>query len=91
MVRTIAQEAEKTMVQIGIRWLLDDPPITAPIIGPKNMAQLNDYLGALGWQLDSEHKQRLDEVSEIKIQGYPYDSFKFFKKLERMVASGSKK
>jgi aryl-alcohol dehydrogenase-like predicted oxidoreductase len=91
MVRTIAQEAEKTMVQVGIRWLLDDPPITAPIIGPKNMDQLNDYLGALGWQLDPEHKQRLDEVSEIKIQGYPYDSFKFFKKLERMVASGSKK
>jgi len=89
-VRSVAIETDKTMVQVAIRWLLDNPLVTAPIIGPKNMEQLNDYLGALGWQLDDEHKQCLDEVSEIKVQGYPYDSFKFFKKLEKMVASSSK-
>ena len=43
-VRTIAEQADKTMVQVAIRWLLDNPLITAPIIGPKNIEQLNKGL-----------------------------------------------
>lgn len=50
--------------QIALAWLLGDPVITSPIIGPKNLSQLADNLGAIELQLSSEDKASLDEASQ---------------------------
>ena len=42
------------------------------IIGVKNLAQLEDNLGALGWSLTPQEMERLDEVSSIP-EPYPYE------------------
>ena len=42
------------------------------IIGVKNLAQLEDNLGCLGWSLTPEEMERLDEVSSIQ-EPYPYE------------------
>ena len=48
----MAEEAEKTPAQVAINWLLQRPGVTAPIIGARNMKQLEANLGAAGWTLD---------------------------------------
>ena len=42
------------------------------VIGVKNLAQLEDNLGSLGWSLTSQEMERLDEVSAIP-EPYPYE------------------
>jgi aryl-alcohol dehydrogenase-like predicted oxidoreductase len=49
--------------QIALAWLLSDPIITSPIIGPRTLEQLADNLGALEFNLSDDTKGRLDEAS----------------------------
>jgi aryl-alcohol dehydrogenase-like predicted oxidoreductase len=47
---------------VGIAWLLAQPAVTAPIIGPRTMAQFEGSLAAVSLTLDQEQLDRLDEV-----------------------------
>jgi aryl-alcohol dehydrogenase-like predicted oxidoreductase len=71
-VRKVAEEAGKTPSQVALNWVLHRPGVTAPIIGARNMTQLEDNLGAVGWQLEEEHWRALSWASAFP-RGYPYD------------------
>lgn len=47
---------------VGIAWLLAQPAVTAPIIGPRTMAQLDGALRALAVSLDEATLAKLDEL-----------------------------
>jgi NDP-hexose C3-ketoreductase / dTDP-4-oxo-2-deoxy-alpha-D-pentos-2-ene 2,3-reductase len=47
---------------VALAWLLANPVVTAPIIGPRTVGQLDDSLRALEIQLGDEAKGRLDEI-----------------------------
>jgi aryl-alcohol dehydrogenase-like predicted oxidoreductase len=49
--------------QIALAWLLSDPVITSPIIGPRSLEQLKDNLGAAGLRLTPDEKKLLDEAT----------------------------
>ena len=72
MLVEIGQETQKTPAQVAINWLLRQPAVTAPIIGARNMEQLEATLGAAGWSLSAEQTARLDEASAVE-PPYPYD------------------
>jgi aryl-alcohol dehydrogenase-like predicted oxidoreductase len=55
----------RSVSQIALAWLLTDPVITSPIIGPRSLEQLEDNLGAAGVRLSQEEKQTLDEASKL--------------------------
>ncbi len=67
----VAQESAKTPAQVALKWLLQKPGVTAPIIGARNLQQLEDDLGATGWTLADEHLNRLNEASAPQ-KIYPY-------------------
>jgi aryl-alcohol dehydrogenase-like predicted oxidoreductase len=73
MLLAIAAEVEKTAAQVALNWLLQKPTVTAPIIGARTMAHLEDNLGATGWSLTSEQVSRLDQSSALPLP-YPYES-----------------
>jgi aryl-alcohol dehydrogenase-like predicted oxidoreductase len=68
----IAEEADKSPAQVALNWMLSRNVITAPIIGARNVEQLDDNLGGSGWYLTEEQITRLDDVSELPVS-YPYD------------------
>jgi aryl-alcohol dehydrogenase-like predicted oxidoreductase len=47
---------------VGVAWLLHRPGVTAPIIGPRTMAQFEGSLTALGVSLEQAQLDRLDEI-----------------------------
>ncbi|NEK57673.1 aldo/keto reductase [Geodermatophilus sabuli] len=47
---------------VGVAWLLHQPVVTAPIVGPRTMEQLEGALGALAVSLDDDQLARLDEI-----------------------------
>ena len=69
----VASEVEKTPAQVALNWLLQKPTVTAPIIGARTMAHLEDNLGASGWSLTTEQVTRLDQASALPLP-YPYES-----------------
>jgi aryl-alcohol dehydrogenase-like predicted oxidoreductase len=50
--------------QIALGWLLSNPLISAPIIGPRSLEQLEDNLGAAGLRLDQVEQKSLDDASQ---------------------------
>jgi len=47
---------------VALAWLLHNPAITGPIVGPRTLAQLDGSLRALELKLDEETLVRLDEI-----------------------------
>ena len=47
---------------IALAWLLHQPAVTAPIVGPRTQEQLDSALRALDVKLDSDALNRLDEI-----------------------------
>jgi len=60
----IAQEHGKTIAQVSLAWLLTNPLITAPIVGARNWAQLEESVGAAGLRLSEEEMERLNRMTE---------------------------
>ncbi|GIF52711.1 NDP-hexose 2,3-enoyl reductase [Asanoa ferruginea] len=56
---------------VALAWLLSRPGVTAPIIGPRTMDQLDSALGALEVEFDKSTLGRLDELFPPVGQGGP--------------------
>jgi aryl-alcohol dehydrogenase-like predicted oxidoreductase len=62
-VGAIARERGLKTGQLALLWCKDQPGITAPIIGPRTMEQLDDALAVLDMQLATEDAARLDGLN----------------------------
>ncbi|NDZ16525.1 aldo/keto reductase [Variovorax sp. WS11] len=67
----VAEETGKTLPQIALNWLLQRPTVASVLIGARDEEQLEQNLGALGWQLTAEQVKRLDAASAVT-PPYPY-------------------
>ncbi len=59
----LAEEKGCSMAQLALAWVLRQPGVTSPIIGPRTMSQLEDNLGAVDVAITDEDREALDEVS----------------------------
>jgi aryl-alcohol dehydrogenase-like predicted oxidoreductase len=58
----LAEKADVSLVHLAIAFVLNHPAVTAPIIGPRTMEQLESQLGALDVALSSELLDQIDEI-----------------------------
>jgi aryl-alcohol dehydrogenase-like predicted oxidoreductase len=58
----IAQSKDCTLVQLAVAWVLAQPGISSPIIGPRTMPQLEEYLGALSVSLSQSDLESIDQL-----------------------------
>ena len=58
----MAEERGMTASQLSLLWIKDQPGITAPIIGPRTLAHLEDALGVLDKKLDDADRPLFDEL-----------------------------
>jgi aryl-alcohol dehydrogenase-like predicted oxidoreductase len=58
----LADEAGLTLIHLALAFTLSHPAVTAPIIGPRTMEQLESQLGAADVVLDSAILDRIDEI-----------------------------
>lgn len=72
VVKEVAAELGRTPAQVGLAWTLRNPGVTAPIIGARTPAQLEDNLGALEVDFSASQLTRLDKASAIGL-GVPHD------------------
>ena len=58
----LCKELGEEPANVSLAWLLNNPAVTAPIIGPRTMEQLNGTLRATEIKLAPETLTRLDEI-----------------------------
>ena len=68
----VSQARGKTPGQIALNWLLQQPGVTAPIIGARTPLQLGENLGSVGWSLSADELAILDAASQIPLPS-PYN------------------
>ncbi|MFK4265055.1 aldo/keto reductase [Streptomyces milbemycinicus] len=76
-VLAIAQESGATPAQVSVAWVRERAAQAStsfvPIIGPRDLAQLDSYLGALDVRLTPEQFARLSDVSAVP-PGVPHEA-----------------
>jgi aryl-alcohol dehydrogenase-like predicted oxidoreductase len=72
----ISGEIKRTPSQVALNWIRHSKKILRnkiiPIIGAKNLVQINDNLACMEFVLSDEYIQRLNEVSKIEL-GFPHN------------------
>lgn len=58
----LAEEAGVTLVHLALAFVLQHPAVTAPIVGPRTMEQLESQLGAVDVTLTPDVLDRIDEI-----------------------------
>lgn len=74
----LAEELGCPLSQLALAWVMANPLVTAPIIGPRTLEQLTDNLGALEISITPEIEARIDELvppGEHCGRGYQDPSF----------------
>jgi aryl-alcohol dehydrogenase-like predicted oxidoreductase len=61
-VNKMAEERGMTASQLSLLWTKDQPGVTAPIIGPRTLAHLEDALGILDKTFDDADRLLFDEL-----------------------------
>jgi aryl-alcohol dehydrogenase-like predicted oxidoreductase len=58
----LAEDAGITLIHLAIAFTLAHPAVTAPIIGPRTMEQLESQLGAVDVRLSDDMLDRIDKI-----------------------------
>ncbi len=56
------EKLETSPARVALAWVINQPGITSPIIGPRNLEQLEEYLKVLEVQLKPEDLVELDRI-----------------------------
>ncbi|MEI6914123.1 MAG: aldo/keto reductase [Armatimonadota bacterium] len=58
----LCDEIGEHPANVGLSWLLHQPAVTAPIIGPRTLEQLDDTIHTVDIKLSEETLKKLDEI-----------------------------
>jgi aryl-alcohol dehydrogenase-like predicted oxidoreductase len=73
-VAKVAAQTDKSPAQVALNWVLHRDGVTSPLLGVRNLTQLDDNLGAEGWKLEASHVDALDRASRRPLR-YPHDYY----------------
>ena len=84
----------KTLAQTALNWVIHQRGITSAIVGSKNLKQLQDNLGAVGWSMEEQDytllSSRGSEYAEVfnydySMFGMKYDEIKIDKMIDDSI------
>ncbi len=71
-VSEIANKLGVTATQVALNWLRQQHTQVIPVVGARNIDQLNDSLGCVSFTLPADAMQELQQISAIEL-GFPHD------------------
>ena len=64
VLREIAAEHGKSVAQTALNWVLSHPEVSLAITGGDTAEHMEENVGAVGWSITEQQRERLDAVSE---------------------------
>ena len=71
----VAKQLNRPPAQVALNWVATQPGVTSTIIGATKLAQLDDNLAALSFEIPADLRAKLDEASALD-PAHPYMFFK---------------
>ena len=68
----IAKEKHVSLSQLSLAWVMQQPGVTSPIIGPRTMEQLDDNLKAVDVTITDDDRKAIDRVIRPGTNVSPY-------------------
>jgi myo-inositol catabolism protein IolS len=62
--KPIAERYGKSLAQLALRWVLSHPAISTALVGCRNVAEVEDNAGAVGWEISDDDLAAMDAVFE---------------------------
>jgi aryl-alcohol dehydrogenase-like predicted oxidoreductase len=60
----IAARYERSLPQLALRWATSHPAVSTSLVGCRNVAELEDNVGAVGWSIADDDLAEIDAVFE---------------------------
>jgi aryl-alcohol dehydrogenase-like predicted oxidoreductase len=60
--KVIAARYGKSLPQFALRWTTSNPVISTALVGCRNIAEVEDNVGALGWSITAADMQEIDAI-----------------------------
>jgi aryl-alcohol dehydrogenase-like predicted oxidoreductase len=70
----VSKKLGKPAAQVALNWVATQPGVTSTILGATKVAQLQDNLASLSFEIPAELRQRLDQASALE-PAHPYNFF----------------
>jgi aryl-alcohol dehydrogenase-like predicted oxidoreductase len=83
----VAREIERSPAQVALNWITKRPGVSSTIIGATKMAQLEDNLASLEFEIPEPLAARLDEISRPPMH-FPYHFFDAA--IQSMITGGTR-
>jgi len=58
----VAKQHNKTVGQLAVRWVIQQPGITAAIVGAKRASQVEENVSAMGWELTPQDLADIEKI-----------------------------
>lgn len=67
----LAAQYEKSVAQLAIAWVLDNPTVTVALVGMRNIKELKENVAAVDWRLTEADKAEIDNIfQEERVSTY---------------------
>jgi aryl-alcohol dehydrogenase-like predicted oxidoreductase len=70
VLRKIGNEHGRTPGEVAIAWTLNNPAVTAAIVGMRNAAQVDGVIGAAEFRLKGEEIAELEAVTAKPVEAF---------------------
>ena len=80
----LAAKYGRTVAQVALNWVVGQQGITAAIVGSRTVAQLDDNLGAVGWEMDRADREMLSREGLASSKLFDYSCSIFGLKYDGM-------
>lgn len=84
---TVANQISKSPAQVALNWVATQPGITSTIIGATKMAQLEDNLKSIEFEIPADLRKRLDDLGALE-PSHPYKIFN--PEMQGMISGGTR-
>jgi len=66
--RPIAEKYGKTVAQLSVAWVLRRPEVTSAIVGARRPSQIEETVGASGWEIEAEDLDQIENLLSARAQ-----------------------
>jgi myo-inositol catabolism protein IolS len=60
----IAARYDKSLPQLALRWAISHPAVSTALVGCRNIAEVEDNIGAVGWTISAKDLAEIDAIFE---------------------------
>jgi aryl-alcohol dehydrogenase-like predicted oxidoreductase len=70
--KAIAERLGKKLPHLALNWVLSHPAVSVSLVGARRATEVEDNMGAIGWQLADDVRAEIDRVfAEYEIDAVP--------------------